>query len=194
MAQESCTSLLWQITWTKLKKLYLKFFYLMYPDVKWSILAVEWNWDCFNTFIFSRSIILLWVCQKWFISWWYISSTFICKSTYLHFTTFSICQEEIAFAKILISYTHQYEEIWQNGIFFPTFNWGSSSYFHKRWLFPPFSYCGKIQHFGSFWPKDHILFHGLWCRENGQILNEWSNLAPKSLVCGILYVTFYPIT
>ena len=38
--------------------------------------------------------------------------------TYLHFTTFSICQEEIAFAKILISYTHQYEEIWQNGIFF----------------------------------------------------------------------------
>ena len=64
----------------------------MYPDVKWSILAVEWNWYCFNTFIFSRSIILLWVCQKRFISWWYIFSTFICKSKFFQILHIYISQ------------------------------------------------------------------------------------------------------
>ena len=88
-----------------------------------------------------------------------------------------------------------YSSIWRDltewYFFSPTFNWSSSSYFHKRWLFPPFSYCGKIQHFRSFWLKDHILFHGLWCRENGQILNEWSNLAPKSLVVFCTFLSYY---
>ena len=166
----------------------------MYPDVKWSILAVEWNWYCFNTFIFSRSIILLWVCQKRFISWWYIFSTFICKSKFFQILHIYISQP-FQYAKKKLHLPKYWFPILINMkrsdrmvSFFSNFQLKLKFILSQKMTFSSFSYCGKIQHFGSFWPKDHILFHGLWCRENGQILNEWSNLAPKSLMvfCNLL--------